>query len=33
MPGPVDPARLLAAELAPGALAVFAGLVCADRQA
>lgn len=27
MPGPVDPARLLAAELQPGALATFRGLV------
>ena len=31
LPGPVDPSRLLAAELAPGALAAFAGLVTADR--
>jgi predicted N-acetyltransferase YhbS len=27
MPGPVDPDRLLAAELAPGALAAYAGLL------
>lgn len=27
MPGPVDPARLLAAEIQPGALATFRGLV------
>jgi len=27
MPGPVDPARMLAAELQPGALATFEGLV------
>jgi predicted N-acetyltransferase YhbS len=33
LPGPVDPARLLAAELAPGALATYAGLVAADRSA
>jgi predicted N-acetyltransferase YhbS len=31
LPGPVDPKRLLAAELAPGALAQFAGTVGADR--
>ncbi len=29
LPGPVDPARVLAAELAPGALAACAGLVTA----
>jgi predicted N-acetyltransferase YhbS len=33
LPGPVDPARLLAAELAPGALADYSGLVTADRSA
>ncbi len=31
LPGPVDPARLLAAELADGALAAARGLVAADR--
>jgi len=31
LPGPVDPSRLLAAELAPGALAAFAGRVTTDR--
>jgi len=31
LPGPVDPARLLAAELADGALAGFSGPVSADR--
>lgn len=30
MPGPVDPARLLAAELVPGALEAYRGLVAAD---
>jgi predicted N-acetyltransferase YhbS len=30
LPGPVNPDRLLAAELAPGALAVYAGRVSAD---
>lgn len=30
LPGPVDPARLLAAELAPGALAQFGGLVSGE---
>ncbi|MGH6816279.1 MAG: GNAT family N-acetyltransferase [Hyphomicrobiaceae bacterium] len=29
-PGPVDPARLLAAELQPGALATYSGLLGAD---
>lgn len=29
LPGPVDPARILAAELTPGALAAFQGLVAA----
>jgi predicted N-acetyltransferase YhbS len=33
LPGPVDPARLLAAELVPGALAEATGLVQGDRQA
>jgi predicted N-acetyltransferase YhbS len=33
MPGPVDPARLLAAELAPGALAGASGRVVAQREA
>ncbi|KAB2910980.1 MAG: N-acetyltransferase [Hyphomicrobiaceae bacterium] len=31
LPGPVDPGRLLAAELVPGALAGFTGLVAATR--
>jgi predicted N-acetyltransferase YhbS len=31
LPGPVDPKRLLAAELAPGALASFRGLIVAKR--
>jgi predicted N-acetyltransferase YhbS len=31
MPGPVDPARLLAAELVPGALAAHIGLVAPLR--
>ena len=31
LPGPVDPDRLLAVELAPGALATFSGLVDGDR--
>ncbi len=31
LPGPVDPRRLLAAELAPGALPSFRGLVVAKR--
>ena len=30
-PGPVDPNRLLAAELAPGALAAYAGIVSTER--
>ena len=30
-PGPVDPARILALELAPGALADYRGLVAAER--
>jgi predicted N-acetyltransferase YhbS len=33
LPGPVDPARLLAVDLAPGALAAYSGLVTADRAA
>jgi predicted N-acetyltransferase YhbS len=33
LPGPVDPARLLAAELAPGALAAYTGAVAADPAA
>jgi predicted N-acetyltransferase YhbS len=32
MPGPVDPARLLAAELVPGALERAAGRVLAFRE-
>lgn len=32
LPGPVDPARLLAAELIPDALAGYRGLVAADRS-
>jgi predicted N-acetyltransferase YhbS len=31
LPGPVDPDRLPAAELAPGALATFGGLITTDR--
>jgi predicted N-acetyltransferase YhbS len=31
LPGPVDPMRLLAAELAPGALTAYRGLVAARR--
>jgi predicted N-acetyltransferase YhbS len=31
LPGPVDPERLLAAELAPGALDAFTGPITADR--
>lgn len=31
LPGPVDPKRLLAAEIAPGALASYRGLVVAKR--
>ena len=31
LPGPVDPQRLLVAELAPGALSVYRGLVAAKR--
>jgi predicted N-acetyltransferase YhbS len=33
LPGPVDPDRLLAAELVPGALAEARGLVAGDRSA
>ena len=33
LPGPVDPGRLLAAELVPGALAGYAGVVAADPAA
>jgi predicted N-acetyltransferase YhbS len=33
LPGPVDPKRLLAAELVPDALAGYAGTVSADRAA
>ncbi len=33
LPGPVDPARLLAAELVPGALAAYAGGIAADPAA
>lgn len=32
LPGPVDPARLLATELTPDALSRFSGLVTADNQ-
>jgi predicted N-acetyltransferase YhbS len=32
IPGPVDPNRLLAAELQPGMLAAYAGMVAADRR-
>ena len=32
LPGPVDPARVLAAELEPGALANYEGLIEADRN-
>lgn len=32
LPGPVNPARVLAAELAPGALAQFEGLIAADTS-
>lgn len=33
LPGPVDPDRMLAAELVPGALTSFSGLVTADTEA
>jgi len=33
LPGPVDPARVLAAELVPGALDSYRGLITADREA
>lgn len=33
LPGPVDPARFLAAELADGALSAFSGLTAADNDA
>jgi predicted N-acetyltransferase YhbS len=33
LPGPADPRRILAAELAPGALADYLGLVAPDRGA
>lgn len=33
LPGPVDPLRLLAAELQPGVLAQMSGLVTADKSA
>jgi predicted N-acetyltransferase YhbS len=33
LPGPVDPERLLAVELVPGALASYCGLVAANRAA
>jgi predicted N-acetyltransferase YhbS len=33
LPGPVDPERLLAAELAPGVLPSYSGLVASDRAA
>jgi predicted N-acetyltransferase YhbS len=32
LPGPVDPARILAAELEPGALASYRGLIVAKRS-
>ena len=32
LPGPVDPMRILAAELAPGALAGYRGLITADYR-
>jgi predicted N-acetyltransferase YhbS len=32
LPGPADPARILAAELAPGALSRFSGMVAADNE-
>ena len=33
LPGPVDPDRMLAAELVPGALTSFSGVVTADTEA
>lgn len=33
LPGPVDPARVLAAELVPGALESYRGLITADEEA
>ncbi len=33
LPGPVEPERMLAAELVPGALTSFSGLVTADTEA
>jgi predicted N-acetyltransferase YhbS len=32
LPGPADPARILAAELEPGALASFSGMITADHD-
>ncbi len=32
LPGPADPSRFLAAELAPGALSRFSGMVAADNE-
>jgi predicted N-acetyltransferase YhbS len=32
LPGPVDPARILAAEREPGALASFSGMIAADHD-
>ncbi len=32
LPGPADPARVLAVELQPGALAAFAGVIAADNE-
>jgi predicted N-acetyltransferase YhbS len=32
LPGPADPARILALELQPGALVMFKGMVAADGQ-
>jgi len=32
LPGPADPARILAAELAPGALAGYQGIIAADDR-
>jgi predicted N-acetyltransferase YhbS len=32
LPGPVDPSRVLVAELKPGALAGYVGLIAADRD-
>jgi predicted N-acetyltransferase YhbS len=32
LPGPADPARILAAEIKPGALATFSGMIAADNE-